>query len=219
MTIFRIRDEPIGAIGKEPVVDLPSDVELIGRSIADPAAFAGIFDRHAPPLLSYCTRRLGRADAEDVLAETFRVAFETRDRFDPSRSSALPWLYGIAARLIMKQHRGQGRLRRAVDRLTVVSHARTEVPFDDCLAEHDANTDLLAAVGRAIDELAAIDREVILLYAWEQLSYDEIAEVLGVPVGTVRSRLNRVRSALRELRDRAGKEAGVPFQRAPGGVS
>lgn len=66
-------------IGKEPIVDPPSDAEMIRRSLVDPSDFAGIFDRHAPTLLGYCTRRLGRVDAEDVLAEAFRIAFETRD--------------------------------------------------------------------------------------------------------------------------------------------
>lgn len=199
-------------------MDLPVDAELIAQSLTEPVAFAGIFDRHAATLLGYCRRRLGPADAEDVLAETFRIAFETRDRFDPGRDSALPWLYGIAANLIMRQHRGQARLHTAVGRLRVVEDGRTDGPFDEIIVDRDFNVGLLDEIRRRIGELPVADREVVLLYAWEHLSYDEIAEALNLPVGTVRSRLNRVRGALRELRDRYGEEVGVPQMRAPGGV-
>lgn len=200
-------------------MDTSTDAELITRSLTRPAAFAGIFDRHAATLAGYCRRRLGRVDAEDALAETFRIAFETRHRFDRSRHSALPWLYGIAAHLIMKQRRGVFRRGRAVDRLQVVTDRRIEVPFDEALADHDTNTDLLVRVRALMDDLSPTDREVLVLYAWEGLSYDEIAEAVGVPVGTVRSRLNRVRGRLRELRERHGKTVGVPSERAPGGAS
>ncbi len=199
-------------------MDLPVDAELIAQSLTEPVAFAGIFDRHAATLLGYCRRRLGPADAEDVLAETFRIAFETRDRFDGTRTSALPWLYGITANLIMKQHRGTARRSRAVDRLAVTSDGRADVPFDEHLADRDANSGLLAEVRRLIDDLAVADREVLLLYVWEQLSYAEIADAMALPVGTVRSRLNRVRRQLRELRDDCGEAVGVPSHRAPGGV-
>lgn len=209
----------------------PTDAELIDASLTCPERFAEIFDRHAPTLLRYCTRRVGPHDAEDVLAETFRVAFTTRDRYDPTRASALPWLYGIAANLIRKQHRSAFRSVGALARLHVVDDGRTDVPFDETVADHDAHTRLLAAVARLVDELPAADREVLMLYAWEHLSYDEISEALGLPVGTVRSRLNRVRRTLRVLRDgdgsttrreprtTTGKEVVVPSERAPGGVT
>ncbi len=196
----------------------PSDADVIVRSLADPDEFAEIFDRHAATLLGYGIRRLGRADAEDVLAECFRIAFETRERFDPARVSALPWLYGIAANLIMKQHRGRARLRTAVERLRVVDDGRTDAPFDDAFVDHDTNVRLLGEVSRRIDGLPVADREVVLLYVWERLSYDDIAEALDLPVGTVRSRLNRVRRQMRELRDGSGEAVGVPSERAPEGV-
>lgn len=132
--------------------------------------------------------------------------------------SALPWLYGIAANLIMKQHRGHARLRTAVDRLRVVEVGRTDQPFDESIVDHDTNIGLLDEIRRRLDDLPVADREVVVLYAWQRLSYEEIAEALDLPVGTVRSRLNRVRGALRELRDRYGEEVGVPQMRAPGGV-
>lgn len=81
-----------------------SDSASIGRSLQDPSLFAAILDRHAPALLGYLTRRVGHNDAEDLLAQLFLTAFEIRGRFDLSRSSALPWLYGIAANLVMKRY-------------------------------------------------------------------------------------------------------------------
>lgn len=205
--------------GEVPGVDPPTDAEVIGRSTHDPRAFGEIFDRHAPVLLGYVQRRVGPSDAEDVLADAFRIAFETRQRFDASRSSALPWLYGIAANLIMKRVRGRARLVRATERLWVVDDARNEVPFDELVTDHAENVALLEHVAHCVDDLPADDRETLLLYAWEHLSYDDIAVALGVPVGTVRSRLNRVRRRLRELRNGTGELLGVPSQRAPGGVS
>lgn len=80
------------------------DSRLIADSLVDPAAFAGIFDRHAAVLLRYMMRRVGPSDAESLLGELFRVAFESRSRFDLSRSDARPWLYGIAANLVIKHH-------------------------------------------------------------------------------------------------------------------
>lgn len=199
-------------------MDRPTDAELIGRSLGDPEAFAAIFDRHAATLLGYCHRRLDRATAEDILGEAFRIAFETRHRFDRSRDSALPWLYGITANLIMKDQRRGGRRGRALDRLQVVAGAPAGAPFDEELAQHTANLELLAAVESYLCTLAPGDREVVVLYAWQGLGYDAIAEAMDIPVGTVRSRLNRVRAALRELRRDIGEEVGVPSRRAPGGV-
>lgn len=196
-----------------------TDAEVIARSRHDPSAFGAIFDRHAPRLFGYVQRRAGPCDAEDVLGDAFRIAFETRQRFDASRTSALPWLYGIAANLIMKRVRGRARLARAAERLCVVDSARTDVPFDELIADHVGNVELLDRVARYVDRLPAGDREALLLYAWEHLTYDEIAVAMRLPVGTVRSRLNRVRRSLRELRDGTGELLGVPSQRAPGGVS
>jgi len=175
------------------------DARLIRASLSDPAAFGGIFDRHASELLAYVVRRVGAADGESVLGELFRVAFESRARYDLSRTDARPWLYGIAANLVMKHHRSVGRLRSALERLALRQESRP-VPFDQRIVDAAANRQLCARVARAIEELPDHDKEVVLLYAWQGLSYAEIAEALDIPVGTVRSRLNRVRRELRELR-------------------
>jgi len=175
------------------------DARLIRASLSEPAAFGGIFDRHASELLAYVVRRVGTADGESVLGELFRIAFESRARYDLSRTDARPWLYGIAANLIMKHHRSAGRLRSALERLALRQESRP-VPFDQRIVDAAADRQLCERVAKAIEELPDHDREVVLLYAWQRLTYAEIAEALGIPIGTVRSRLNRVRKVLRELR-------------------
>lgn len=95
---------------------IPSDARIISRSTRHPATFATIFDRHAATLHGYLCRRVGRDDAEDLLSETFLIAFRSREKFDTGRSSALPWLYGIAANLVLKRHRTLGRNHRPAGR-------------------------------------------------------------------------------------------------------
>lgn len=193
------------------------DARLIRVSLSDPAGFAGIFDRHAQELLGYIIRRVGVAEGEALLGELFRVAFETRSRYDLSRASAKPWLYGIAANLVMKHYRSVGRHRAALERLAQRRES-TPVPFEESIVDEAATTELWSRVTRAIDALPEHDREVVLLYAWQGLSYAEIAQALDIPVGTVRSRLNRVRTTLRELREASGEVADEPSPRAQGGA-
>ena len=195
------------------------DSRLIAESLEDPHAFAGIFDRHAQALHQYLARRVGPSEAEGLLGELFRIAFESRSRFDISRPDARPWLYGIAANLVMKHHRGCARHDRALGRLVWVHPDRSAAAFDDRVVDDDANAQLLRVVAQAIDELPDIDREAVLLYAWQELSYIEIAEALEIPVGTVRSRLNRVRSTLRELTSSFGEDPDNPPHRVQGGAT
>src|SRR5215831_14422809 len=91
----------------------PSDAEVIGRSLADPEAFGLIYDRHAATLLRFLGRRAGARVAEGLVGELFRVAFERRKAFDPSRGSVLPWLYGIGSNLLLKHRRAEARRLRA----------------------------------------------------------------------------------------------------------
>src|SRR5215471_30419 len=95
----------------------PSDAEVIGRSLGEPEAFGLIYDRHAATLLRFLGRRAGAKVAEGLVGELFRVAFERRKTFDASRSSALPWLYGIGSKLLLKHRRGEARRLRASARI------------------------------------------------------------------------------------------------------
>src|SRR6202008_811984 len=99
------------------MVSALSDAEVIGRSLNEPEAFGLIYDRHAATLLRFLGRRVGAGGAEGLVGELFRIAFEQRKTFDLSRTSALPWLYGIGSNLLLKHRRGEARRLRASARM------------------------------------------------------------------------------------------------------
>lgn len=172
----------------------PSDAELIAESIHDPGRFGEVFDRHAQSIFRFLGRRIGADGADDVLGDVFLAAFEQRSRYDQHRTSALPWLYGIASNLMRKHLRRQASELRMQERFANLEPV--DDPTDGVATSLDARS-RLATTAKFLDELPADERDALLLFAWEELSYDEIAEALGVPVGTVRSRLNRGRQRLR----------------------
>jgi RNA polymerase sigma-70 factor (ECF subfamily) len=182
-------------------MSLPSDAEVILRSFDESEAFGLIYDRHAPALLRFLGRRVGGKVAEGLLGELFRVAFERRKTFDGSRASALPWLYGIGSNVLLKHRRGEARRLRANARLAADA-GRGESRAS--AAALDARV-LFPRVADAIESLPDDEREALLLFAWEELSYQSVAEALELPIGTVRSRLNRARARLRELIEPKGK--------------
>jgi RNA polymerase sigma-70 factor (ECF subfamily) len=182
------------------MVSAPSDAEVIGRSLDEPEAFGLIYDRHAPTVLRFLGRRVGAATAEGLVGELFRIAFERRRTFDTSRPTALPWLYGIGSNLLLKHRRGEARRLRASARMAAdeAAHRRASGPALDARL-------LLPRVAEAIEALPDGEREALLLFAWEDLSYQDVAEALELPIGTVRSRLNRARAQLRELLEPGGE--------------
>jgi RNA polymerase sigma-70 factor (ECF subfamily) len=179
----------------------PSDAEVIGRSLAEPETFGLIYDRHAATLLRFLGRRAGARVAEGLVGELFRIAFERRKTFDASRASALPWLYGIGGNLLLKHRRAEARWLRASARM---AGGRDAADRRASAAALDARL-LFPRVADAIEALPDDEREALLLFAWEELSYQAVAEALEAPIGTVRSRLNRARARLRELLESTGK--------------
>ena len=180
----------------------PSDAEVIGRSLGEPEAFGLIYDRHAPALLRFLGRRVGARIAEELVGDLFRIAFERRKTFDASRATALPWLYGIGSNLLLKHRRDEARRLRAGARMAAGLEAADARASARAL---DARV-LFPRVADAIEALPDGEREALLLFAWEELSYQGVAEALELPIGTVRSRLNRARARLRELLDAKGKD-------------
>ncbi|GAA1208119.1 RNA polymerase sigma factor [Pseudonocardia alaniniphila] len=180
-------------VSQNPQPAVADDSAVLVASLARPDEFALIFDRHAAAIRSYCARRVGASTAEDLVAEVFLTAFEQRGRFDPARA-VVPWLFGIATNLLRRFHRQEQRGFRAI--------ARTgRDPVMEGMAERIAER---VDAGRFSRELAAAlaampgtERDVLLLFAWADLGYAEIAEALSIPVGTVRSRLSRGRARLR----------------------
>jgi RNA polymerase sigma factor (sigma-70 family) len=173
-----------------------SDADAITASRSDPEAFVEVFERHFHTIHGYLRRRVGPALAEDLAASTFTEAFAARRRYDRGRPDALPWLYGIASNLLRRHYRTEERQLRAF--------ARTGV--DPALGPDAEPDDRGARVAAAIAALTAEDRETLLLFAWADLGYAEIASALEIPAGTVRSRLNRARAI---VRDRLNEEVEV----------
>src|SRR4029450_5373713 len=133
---------------------------------------------------------LRRAEAEDLVAETFLAAFAQRHRYDLKRSSAKPWLFGILTNKIARHGRSE--------RIHYRGYARSwQAPVGDGIDERIVQQVTARAqrarLATALYRLSRADRNVLLLVAWGQLSYDEVAEAMKIPVGTVRSRLNRAR--------------------------
>jgi RNA polymerase sigma-70 factor, ECF subfamily len=171
------------------------DAAVIEASRTEPDRFASLFDRHAPHIHRYLARRVGPQAADDLVAETFLVAFGKRAGYDPRFRDARPWLYGIATNLV-GQHRRQ-EVRQFRLRLSAGPAPIQNDDAERTVVNLTAQS-VRAALGEALTALAKPDRDVLLLIAWEQLSYDEVARALGIPIGTVRSRLHRARTRVRQ---------------------
>ncbi|WP_338072661.1 RNA polymerase sigma factor [Actinomadura geliboluensis] len=172
-----------------------ADCAVIVESRRDPERFALLFQRHARAIARYVTRRLGLGPAEDIVAETFLIAFRERGRYDTACPDARPWLYGIATNLVRRHRREEVRLLRALARTGTDPVTESFADAADARLSAGAAGRELAA---AIAGLPAAQRDVLLLVTWAGLTYDEAGRALGVPAGTVRSRLNRARAKLRE---------------------
>ncbi|MFB8143464.1 RNA polymerase sigma factor [Streptomyces parvus] len=167
------------------------DADVIAQSLDEPELFAGLYDRHAPDIHRYAARRLGEGAADDITAETFLIAFRTRARYDTAHRLARPWLYGIAANLIGKHRRTEVRALKALAR---TGHDPVAASWSD---RSDDRIAVQAPLAGALAALSPGDRHVLLLVAWADLGYQEVAEALRIPLGTVRSRLNRARRKVR----------------------
>ena len=176
------------------IVNRADDAVIIRRSWDEPECFAELFDRHAPHIHRYVVRRLGREFADDLVADTFLAAFSRRHRYDLGRDDARPWLYGIATNLVRRHRRDEARRYRLAQlpaEPDVACHADRIVADVTAIA-------MRRQLGTALAGLAPRDLDVLLLIAWEQLTYEEVAAALRIPVGTVRSRLSRARKNVRK---------------------
>jgi RNA polymerase sigma-70 factor (ECF subfamily) len=180
----------------------PDDGRLKAESWRVPERFGVVFDRHAAAIHGYIARRLGRDAADDLVGETFLVAFGRRGGYDPDQPSARPWLYGIATRLVSRRRRDEVRFFRAISRTGIDPAADpvAEPVADEGARRADAQM-LHRRLAGALAALPVADRDALLLVA-DGLSHQEAAQALGVPPGTLSSRLARARRKLRaELGD------------------
>lgn len=197
---------PIRGRGQDRSVKAGSDAEVIAASRDEPLEFAAVFDRHYDVVHRYLGRRVGSDLADDLAAETFTTAFDVRHRYDLSRPDARPWLFGIATNLVRHHRRSEARRLQAYARLDGSSQSDTDV--DGIAARLDA-AQAGPAIAKALTRLSAGDRDALLLFAWADLRYEEIAMALRIPIGTVRSRLHRARHRMRELLGGSGQYLDV----------
>jgi RNA polymerase sigma-70 factor (ECF subfamily) len=180
------------------VVSLPTmrpvttDGELIQRAAdGDRTAFEQLYQRYSRPVFGLALRRLGdRGRAEDAVQETFASIWRSAGTYRPDRGPGAPWLYAVARNAI-------------VDR----ARSRTEIPAEipDEAAAEPGPGDLAEQswvswrVHRALEELNDREREVISLAYWSGLSQSEVAEFLGIPLGTVKTRTRAALARLAEI--------------------
>jgi RNA polymerase sigma-70 factor (ECF subfamily) len=172
-----------------------TDSDAIQRSLADPAAFEVVFDRHYDLVRAYAQRRAGREDGEEIAASTFEIAFAERSRFRSERyTSARPWLIGIVNNLIRSHVRHEA-VRRRHWPVSIALNASSPEPDLDRIEALERQPLLRSA----LTQISADDRDTFLLVVLAELSYADVSEVMDIPVGTVRSRVSRARGRLREL--------------------
>jgi RNA polymerase sigma-70 factor (ECF subfamily) len=184
----------------------PSDGELWARSrLGDRDAFGALFERHAKPIYNYCFRRVGSwATAEDLLSVVFIEAWRRRNKELPP-DKVLPWLYGIATNVVRNKRRSERRFAAALSRMPRAQPARDFAPDSDQRVDDEWQAQ---GALKLLRKLPRREQDVFVLCAVMELSYEDAALALDVPVGTVRSRLSRARGRLRELDPGFGHEKG-----------
>ena len=182
------------------------DAACIRRSCSDPAAFGLIFSRHGEAVYRYLSRRAEGSAVDDLHAETFVTAFRSRFAYDLAYPDARPWLFGIATHVVHHHRRSEGR------RLAMVAQVAQRAPAEQVAFDPASDVvtrseleDQLVHLRAVLPQVEEIYLDVLMLFTGPQLSYEEIARALDIPVGTVRSRMFRGRARLRELLTASGQ--------------
>jgi RNA polymerase sigma factor (sigma-70 family) len=183
----------------------PTDAELWRLAASgEAAAFGVLFERHGRAVYNFCFRRTADwAAAEDLMSTVFLEAWRRRSEVRLKEGRALPWLLGVATNVLRNRRRSERRHRAALARLPLERSP-------DFAADADGRLDderRMRATLRAVAKLPRREQEVLALCAWAGLSYEDAAVALGLPVGTVRSRLSRARARVRELAGDSGHES------------
>jgi RNA polymerase sigma-70 factor (ECF subfamily) len=177
-----------------------TDRDLWAAAVGGEAdAFGVLFDRHSRAVYNFAFRwTVDWALAEDLASEVFLTAWRRRSEvvFTTESGSVLPWLLGVATNLLRNHRRGRRRADAAIARLDP-NNAQSD--FSDDVLGRMADEAQMAEVHAVVEQLAEHERDVLALCAWAGLDYEEAAIALGLPVGTIRSRLSRARAHLREL--------------------
>jgi RNA polymerase sigma-70 factor (ECF subfamily) len=183
----------------------PGDNELWRRAAAGQAeAFGLLYERHARAIYNYLFRRCGDwSVAEDLTSVVFLEAFRRRREARIAEGKVLPWLYGVATNVVRNQRRS---LRRHSDALKRLPQPDPELGVVGLAADRIDAERQMRRVLAALQQLPESDKDVLSLCLWSELSYEDAAAALGIPVGTLRSRLSRARARLAELTRSSGHE-------------
>src|SRR5579875_911151 len=179
-----------------------SDAAVLARSAAEPSAFAMLYERHHVAVRRYVARRVGPEAGDDLASEVFTRAFRGRERCRAEQASALPWLLGVANHVIADHRRAEQRRLKALQQFAAAAPR---------LVEHEDRALSGELVG-ALRRLSGADRDALLLVVWGELSYEEAATALEVPIGTVKSRIARARRALAGAVDRRAGEPSAALR-------
>ena len=191
--------------------DLPTDTDPRRRSPSDGEVFDQLFRRHGRELYSFCLHRTRDvAMAQDVHAAIFLEAWRRRGEVDFVSLPALPWLYGVAMNLLRNEWRSTRRRHEALGRLASAEREQREG-----VAEQLERVELLGALVCAMRRLPVHHRSVLVLCVLEDHSYEAAAGALGIPVGTVRSRLARARAQLARETDLTIHLSALPVVGVP----
>jgi RNA polymerase sigma factor (sigma-70 family) len=184
--------------------DLTNDALWRRARAGEPEAFGLLYERHARAIYNYLFRRCADWSlAEDLTSVVFLEGFRRRAEVEIEEGKVLPWLYGVASNVVRNQRRSMRRHAEALKRV------RPPEPVLGIAGEAAERLDAqrrMRSILAALDELPESDKEVLALCVWSELSYEDAAAALGVPVGTVRSRLARARARLGELVEPNGHE-------------
>jgi RNA polymerase sigma-70 factor (ECF subfamily) len=157
---------------------------MMGK-VSPNSLFEALYREHCKPVLAYCMRRTRAADAADACAETFLVAWRRLDDIPPPPKT-LPYLYGIASRVLSNQLRSMHRRSRLEEKLNRLG---VTPPVDPAVLVLQNSRD--REVVAAVNKLKPKDREIVMLYAWEDLPRDAIAEMMGMTKTAVDQRIHR----------------------------
>ena len=190
-------------VGHERAMEVDDSVLWSRARTGDAEAFGMLFERHGRTIYNYCFRRVGSwAVAEDLVSIVFLEAWRRVDKRLPS-GKELPWLFGIATNVVRNRRRTERRHAAALRR---VPQPSPDPSFADDSDQRVDDEELMGARSALVARLPRREQEVFALCAWSELSYEDAAIALRIPVGTVRSRLSRARARLQELDSGIGHE-------------
>lgn len=164
-------------------------------------AFREIFEATFEDLSRFVARRIDSDFCDDVISETFLVAWRRFDELPRAISDVRPWLFVTARNILANAHRSQKRVQSLVDRIANQPHPSSENP-----ADHAVRVDY----ARAFDRLKSSDQEVLKLIAWDGLSTVEAAHVLEISVAAFSARLSRARKRLRKHLETSADAKDLP---------